>query len=77
MTVTHIYHDLPAELRGNNLESHSGWPRTWTTNDVHAAMRVIVALGNTITVGQIQGFERNMIVDGDTVTITLNRTFGT
>lgn len=43
MTVDY-YNALPAALRGSALESHTGWPRTWTAPDHETAVDVLVTL---------------------------------
>ena len=70
-----IYTDLPATLRGSNLESHTGWPRQWSTPDVQHAMRVAVALRHVIALGGIDGFVYDVVAKNDDVTITLDRKF--
>jgi hypothetical protein len=74
----HIYHDLPAELRGSVLESRSGWPRIWTAPDTETALQVAVALIDTFNRGgvglsNIDLFSLCTITDEDGTRIILNR----
>ena len=70
--MTNIYTDLPATLRGSNLESHTGWPRTWTTTDTDDAVNVAAALADIIRTGGVPLNVHVTATDTD-VTITVDR----
>ena len=74
MTVTDLYTSLPADLRGNALEAHSGWPRTWTTPDHERGMHVRTALTSIIALSGIP-FDVDVTSTDTGVTITVNRKF--
>ena len=61
---------LPTEFRGSVMESHTGWPRTWTATD---AVKAGIVLEHVQRLIQRSGFPEAFTVTNTGLTIQIDR----